>query len=104
MALKDLTGFEGRIDAIYFSKKSAPKLPNTSAEVVGWKNKLSGRSQDKVHSTDFELVVVGGGMSGCAAALAAAEKGMKEYILTPPPSQIQHALKRIDIIQIFFLQ
>ncbi|VGO13513.1 hypothetical protein PDESU_02070 [Pontiella desulfatans] len=85
VTLKDLTGFEGRIDAVYFSKEKNPKLPSTPADVMGWKDQLSGRSKLTVKTEQYELVVVGGGMSGCAAALAAAEKGVKVALIHDRP-------------------
>jgi len=85
VALKDLTGFEGRVDAIYFSKERTPKLPDEPADVMGWKDKLSGRSKLTVKSERYDLVVVGGGMAGCAAALAAAEKGVKVALIQDRP-------------------
>ena len=85
VALKDLTGFEGRIDAIYFSKEPNPKLPHAPAEVMGWKDLLSGRSKLAVETSRYDLVVVGGGMSGCAAALAAAERGVKVALIQDRP-------------------
>jgi len=85
VSLKDLTGFEGRIDAIYFSKEPNPKLPHAPAEVMGWKDLLSGRSKLAVETSRYDLVVVGGGMSGCAAALAAAERGVKVALIQDRP-------------------
>lgn len=85
VTLKDLAGFEGRVDAIYFSKMPAPKLPNKPADVMGWKDQLSGRSKQTVQTEQYGLVVVGGGMSGCAAALAAAEKGVKVALIHDRP-------------------
>ena len=38
-------------------------------ELSDWKDELSGRAEEKVEELSFDLVVVGGGMSGCGAAL-----------------------------------
>ena len=83
--LHDLTGFEGRIDAIYFSKKEKLQLPNDAKDVIEWKDEASGRSQLKVEEKDFDLVVVGGGMSGCGAALAAKKAGLKVALIQDRP-------------------
>ena len=83
--LHDLTGFEGRIDAIYFSKEASPNLPNEAKDVINWKDEASGRSKLKVEEKDFDLVVVGGGMSGCGAALAAKKAGLKVALIQDRP-------------------
>ena len=43
--LKDLTGFDGRCDAIYFSREASPVLPNSDLiELAAWKDRVSGRA------------------------------------------------------------
>ncbi|MBB3208274.1 hypothetical protein FHS27_004102 [Rhodopirellula rubra] len=84
--LSDLTGFDGRCDAIYFSKSSTPSLPTDDAgEVVRWKDQTSGRSSWKVEEKKFDLVIVGGGISGCGAALAARSQGLKVALIQDRP-------------------
>ena len=83
--LQDLTGFEGRVDAIYFSPVSNPELPEKTTDIISWKDAMSGRSFQKVESQDFDLVIVGGGISGCAAAIAAEEKGLKVALIHDRP-------------------
>ncbi|MFO7820954.1 MAG: FAD-dependent oxidoreductase [Lentisphaeria bacterium] len=83
--LHDLTGFEGRADAVYFSPVPDPELPVKAKDVVAWKDVMSGRNSLKVDSEDFDVVIVGGGISGCAAALAADEKGLKVALVHDRP-------------------
>ncbi|EMB18791.1 FAD-dependent oxidoreductase [Rhodopirellula europaea] len=83
--LADLTGFDGRCDAVYFSKSSSPTLPNDAAEVVAWKDQLTGRAELEVNELEFDLVVVGGGISGCGAALAARSQGLKVALIQDRP-------------------
>lgn len=83
--LHDLTGFDGRVDAIYLSPVPNPSLPVETKEVMGWKDELSGRSKLTVKSENYDLVIVGGGMSGCAAALAADAKGLKVALIQDRP-------------------
>lgn len=85
MALSDLTGFEGRVDAIYFSPYLSPNLPNESSHVMDWKDELSGRSEKKITKSEFDLVVVGGGITGCAAALAARRQGLHVALIQDRP-------------------
>ena len=83
--LQDLTGFEGRVDAIYFSRSGNPELPADTGELVGWKDQLTGRSKLKVNSSRFDLVIVGGGIAGCAAALAAESRGLSVALIQDRP-------------------
>ncbi|MFI3320709.1 MAG: FAD-dependent oxidoreductase [Rikenellaceae bacterium] len=83
LALHDLTGFGGRADAIYFSKeKKTPlseleKLHQFRREELGFlKPKECG---------NYDLVVVGGGVAGCATALSAARYGLKVAIVDNLP-------------------
>ena len=83
--LQDLTGFDGRCDAVYFSKSSDPNLPNDARTLVGWKDRLSGRSKQKVVSENYDVAIVGGGMAGCGAALAADSQGLKVALIQDRP-------------------
>jgi hypothetical protein len=85
LTLQDQTGFEGRCDAIYLTVKEGEKLPNELAALNIWRQqKLNlGESPDK--KVKYDLVVVGGGIAGCAAAIAAAEQGLKVALVHDRP-------------------
>lgn len=84
--LKDLTGFDGRCDAIYFSREASPVLPNSDlAELAAWKDRVSGRAGKDIEEQEFDLVVVGGGIAGCSAALAARSQGLKIALIQDRP-------------------
>ncbi len=84
--LEDLTGFDGRCDAIYFSQTSALELPNTNlVELTAWKDRLTGRASLEIEETAYDLVIVGGGVSGCAAALAARSQGLNVALIQDRP-------------------
>lgn len=86
IALEDLTGFDGRCDAIYLSKSASPTLPNADlAELAAWKDQLSGRAKNAIAEKEFDLVIVGGGMTGCGAALAARSQGLKVALIQDRP-------------------
>jgi hypothetical protein len=82
--LKDLTGFEGRCDAVYMSTvKKAP--PDTAEELSAWRKVILGETDIPIKSEKFDLVVVGGGIAGCAASIAAAEQGLKVALVHDRP-------------------
>ena len=86
VSLRDLTGFDGRCDAIFFTQESAPSLPSDDLkELSDWKDELSGRTDEKIEELSFDLVIVGGGMSGCGAALAARSQGLKVALIQDRP-------------------
>ena len=70
--LKDLTGFDGRCDAIFFTtdaQNTPPAQPNEKMQA--WRRKLLGLPEKPVDAGKFDVIVVGGGIAGCASALAA---------------------------------
>jgi hypothetical protein len=72
--LIDLTGFNGRCDAIYFSQtKEAP--PNSGNELGEWRKDKLGEPTEPEKTQNFDLVITGGGIAGCAAAIAASQCG-----------------------------
>lgn len=84
--LQDLTGFDGRCDAIYFTQAHSPSLPNDDlVEVAAWKDQLGGRAELEIEEKRYDLVVVGGGIAGCAAALAAKSQGLSVALVQDRP-------------------
>ncbi len=84
VALHDLTGFDGRCDAILFTKeKVAP--PNSSDILAQWRRELLGLHEAPTEKTGYDLVVVGGGYSGMGAAISAARLGCKVALIQDRP-------------------
>jgi len=84
--LKDLTGFDGRCDALYFTtdvKGTPPGQPD--GHMSAWRRRLSGHPDTPPSAGDFDVVVVGGGVAGCSAALAAARLGLDVALLQDRP-------------------
>ncbi len=80
LALHDLTGFNGRCDAILLT--TDPGLPpNDPKALRPWRNRLLGMPDLPAKKDSFDLVVVGGGIAGCAAAIAAGEQGLKVALI-----------------------
>lgn len=85
VALKDLTGFEGRCSAVYFSK-DANDVPPVDPEVLpAWRRKKVGLPFTAVDQGHYDLIIIGGGISGCAAAIAADSQGVKVALIHNRP-------------------
>ena len=75
ITLRDLTGFDGRCDAILFTQQDSPP-PNDSDVLPNWRLARLGLPADPMER-DYDVVVIGGGYSGMGAALSAARMGCK---------------------------
>jgi hypothetical protein len=82
LALHDRTGFDGRCDAIYLGRDGTPPPARPSRE---WRKRLLGLPAEPVEAGGFDLVVVGGGVTGCAATLAAARLGLRVALVQDRP-------------------
>lgn len=84
LALHDLTGFDGRCDAIVFTETAEPP-PAEKEALAAWRLAATGTSLIPDDVATYDLVVVGGGMGGCAAALAAARSGLHVALVQDRP-------------------
>ena len=80
IALHDLTGFEGRCDAIYFAQKKI------SPSVLTEQLRENMRTDKTVEHQQFDFVVVGGGVAGMCAAVSAARQGLKVALINDRPA------------------
>lgn len=71
LTLHDLTGFDGRVDALCFTRRQ--QVPTESVA-----NRISTAMMAESH---YDLVVVGGGMAGICAAVSAARLGLKTALI-----------------------
>ena len=83
--LQDLTGFDGRCDAIFLTTDASERPPNDLKKMRAWRDELSGLPAVPPSAGKFDVVVVGGGIAGCAAALAAAEQGLSVALVHDRP-------------------
>ncbi|MBP5322104.1 MAG: FAD-dependent oxidoreductase [Kiritimatiellae bacterium] len=74
--LHDLTGFEGRCDAVCLQDPAEPPPPASGAALARWRAEQAGETEIPTQSGSYDLVVVGGGIAGTCAAIAAAEEGL----------------------------
>ncbi len=85
LALHDLTGFEGRCDAIVFSAEPDFTPPNSDPEMRSFREKLLGLDSKPEEAGRYDLVVVGGGIAGTCAALSGARLGLKVALIQDRP-------------------
>jgi hypothetical protein len=85
LSIQDITGFEGRCDAIYFTTSESDKMPDDKDALKNWRVQKLGTSITPKKAMQYDLVVVGGGIAGCAASIAAAEQGMKVALVHDRP-------------------
>ncbi len=85
VALHDLTGFEGRADAVLFSADAAFEPPQDAAALADFRRKALGLPEKPDDGGEFDLVVVGGGIAGTSTALSAARQGLRVALLQDRP-------------------
>ena len=83
LALHDLTGFNGRCDAIYFTKDASFVPPSDASQLAELRKKLLNITMKEGGSYDF--IVVGGGAAGICAAVSAARLGVKVALINNRP-------------------
>lgn len=83
LSLQDLTGFDGRCDAICFSPEKID-LPDDLASLEEIrKRKLKIKAPQ--YSGHYDLIVAGGGVAGVAAAVQAARFGLRVALIQNRP-------------------
>ena len=85
IALHDLTGFDGRCDAIVFSADMDFQPPNRGQEMAEFRRRLLGLPEMPEDAGQFDLAVVGGGMAGTCAAVSAARLGLEVALIQNRP-------------------
>ncbi|UCF32329.1 MAG: FAD-dependent oxidoreductase [Phycisphaerales bacterium] len=85
LALHDLTGFDGRCDAIVFTTDPTFVPPNKGEAMTLFRRKLLGFPDEPEDAGTFDFVVVGGGMAGTCAAISAARLGCTVALIQNRP-------------------
>jgi len=75
LSLIDLTGFDGRCDAILLTRDEADIPDNSPEPMNAWRRRV-GNVADAPDDKAYDVVVVGGGIAGTSAAVAAARAGL----------------------------
>jgi FAD dependent oxidoreductase len=85
LKLHDLTGFDGRCDAIVLTADSAFTPPNEGEPLHLFRKRLLDRALVTPEAGRFDLVVVGGGVAGMSAAISAARLGLQVALVQDRP-------------------
>lgn len=85
VALHDLTGFEGRCDAILFTRDLRFLPPDEGRALNEFRRKALGLPEKPEDAGEFDLVVVGGGMAGICTATGAARLGCTVALIQDRP-------------------
>ena len=85
LRLHDLTGFEGRCDALLLARDPGFLPPESVAELAPWRRRVRGLPARPTEGGAYDLVVVGGGMAGTAAAVTAARRGLSVALVQDRP-------------------
>ena len=95
--LKDLTGFDGRCDALAFCANTNEVPPDDGSALAAWRAAALGEATDPEVTESFDFVVVGGGLAGCAAAIAAGSNGLSVALLQDRPYVGGNASREIRV-------
>ncbi|WP_315851220.1 FAD-dependent oxidoreductase [Adhaeretor mobilis] len=85
LQLHDLTGFEGRCDAILLAADLNSTPPDGGKELAVLRGKLLGWDNQPKDGGEYDLVVVGGGFAGSCAAITAARMGLTVALIQDRP-------------------
>lgn len=83
--LKDLTGFNGRCDALIFTTDACFVPPVDVVQLADLRAKLNPETAIIKNAGTFDFVVIGGGMAGTCAAISAARLGLKVALVQDRP-------------------
>lgn len=85
LRLHDMTGFNGRCDAIFLTTDAKTTPPSDAAPLNDWRRKMLSIPPMPRSGGNYDLVVVGGGIAGMSAAISAARLGCRVALVHDRP-------------------
>lgn len=82
ITLHDRTGFDGRCDAVWLTPDKSVVPPDGGEALAAFRDKANPR---KIRKVEYDFVVVGGGVAGMCASVAAARQGVKTALINDRP-------------------
>ncbi|MBI5396605.1 MAG: FAD-dependent oxidoreductase [Verrucomicrobia bacterium] len=83
--LHDLTGYYGRCDVIVLTDDVNWTPPDDKAAIAALRERHGGVSREVRNAGDYDVVVVGGGLAGCLAAVSSARMGVRTALIQDRP-------------------
>lgn len=84
LTLKDLTGFNGRCDAIYFTTEKGQLPPAQATQLTDFRKKMLDIPAEP-EQYSYDVIVTGGGIAGMCAAATASRLGCKVALINDRP-------------------
>ncbi|MDR1683409.1 MAG: FAD-dependent oxidoreductase [Candidatus Symbiothrix sp.] len=81
IALHDLTGFNGRCDAIWLTTDASDIPPSEAKAQAGFRKKMLNLPKNPTDAGEYDLVVAGGGIAGICAAITASRLGCRVALI-----------------------
>ena len=86
VSLRDMTGFDGRCDAVWLAPVDALESPPAVGKPLEtWRAAMRGEVGPPDDIVEAEFVVIGGGIAGTCAAVAAADAGLSVALVQDRP-------------------
>ena len=85
LRLHDLTGFDGRCDAILLTTDGSLVPPDDASSQDTFRSGINGTSLEPRDAGEYDMVVVGAGVAGMSAAVAAARLGLRVALIGERP-------------------
>lgn len=85
LTLHDMTGFNGRCDAICLTDEKDVVLPDGGDKLSTLRRNMLGLDSKTPQTADYDMVIVGGGIAGMCAAVSAARNGMNVALVNDRP-------------------
>lgn len=83
--LRDLSGFDGRCDALYFTTDPSNLPPTGGADLETFRREKLELPDEVPIAGEYDFVVVGAGIAGMCAAVSAARLGCKVALINDRP-------------------
>lgn len=85
LRLHDLTGYYGRCDVIVLTTNFDWTPPDGRDDIAALRERHGGVSREVKNAGDYDVVVVGGGLAGCMAAVSSARMGARTALIQNRP-------------------